>query len=279
MLQINTTTTNNTITQKLAELRQTEPGIALRIRKVYEAIKCAEFTEEPLFGADLAIAYTGSMVSKDNALEACEIMLEWIDFIEAEVTEYDIPDVEIPKLEDRFAFLDNKEYADMTAYDLYMWLFHKLGTELEQETMSLNIGLKDKLDMLDELKALVVENFPNIRKEELTARLANALAITKQERGSSLALAENGNLALYEYLSTNRKAESKNMQFLADLNANKTAPLDILILKSAVKSYKAEVAKKRLPVLPKEFNLAVANVISNKQPLTEESKNLVKGMF
>ena len=279
MLQINTEITNQTINIELGELRTTNSGLALRIRKVYESIKCSTFETEPMTGAELAVAYTGAVVSAENALEACEIMLEWLTFEEETVTEYDIPEVEIPELEDRFAFLDEKEYADMTAYDLYMWLFHKLGTELEQETMSLNIGLKDKLDMLDELKSLVVENFPTVRKEELTARIANALAITKQERGSSLALAENGNLAVYEYLATDKKVDSKNMLFLADLNASKTAPLDILILKSALKSYKAEVAQKRLPVLPQALNIAIANVISNKQPLTEESRNLVKAMF
>lgn len=172
------------------------------------------------------------------------------------------------------AIANTVDYSDVSAHDLTAILFADMGSEIESEVTNMTTGLKVKLDMLDELKALLVAEFADIRPELLTAKLANALAVTKEAKGSSL-YTINGNLGVYNYLDTDKQVDYTNYLFMADIEGEATKCLDVLILESAFRSYKAQVALGTLPLLNRALTLAIAKCIKGIQEVTEDNKSKV----
>jgi len=270
--------TNTDINDALNILRAEDRDFALTIRKVYNNLNCKVFTSMPYSGEDLVAYYNGNITDTD-ALHACNFIINLAGF-EAHAEEViDIPEIELDEeTEDRFAFMDELEYSEMDAHQLSLVLLKDLGNEIESAAISMNAGLKIKLDMLDELKDHLVEMYPDVRVEVLTDKLANALAVTKLENGTSLALLD-GNLAVYKYMATTKKADSKNFEFLATIGGDKTQSLDILILQSVFKTYKEEVTKGTLPATSAELNLAILRTTSGAVATTKKSIDSLKGLF
>lgn len=277
MYKINSTA-NNAVNEELALIRQVDKEQALSLRKVYSTLTCQLFPIEPTTPEELLESLDieqGSLKAR-STLIACRALFEWLTFEEVE----EVPAIEI-KLEDendRFDFIETTNYADMTPEQLSLVLFRDLGTEVEMTTQSMTTGLKLKLDMLDELKHNLVMEYPEIRTEILTTKLANALALTKLEKGSSLDLTE-GNLSVYNYLADTRNIDGRNFEFLAEIGGDKTKALDILILESVFKTYKEHVAKGELPATCSDLNIAIMKAIQGVKPLSTASKNKLKNLF
>jgi len=108
--------------------------------------------------------------------------------------------------------------------------------------------------------------------------LANALAVVKLEKGSSLTLV-NGNLALYQALSTDKTVDSSNFKFLATIGMDKTLTLDVLILQSTFRTYKELVAQGELEATPNEFNLAVIRTIQGIKEVSDSNKEAIRNLF
>ncbi len=275
MYQI-TKNSNTVINNELALIRETNKAQALSIRKVYDNLQCRDFDSIPTTGADLVEAYSGTIIGFKLVI-ACNTIIEFITF--EEVEEVTVPDIDVPNLdEDRFAFIETTMYEDMSAHQLSMCLFRDLGTEIEMSTTSMTSGLKLKLDLLDELKSELVTLYPSVRLDALTAKLANALAVTKLEKGSSLALDE-GNLAVYRMMTTTKTIDSKNFEFLAQIGGDKTKSLDILILQSALRTYKEEVAKGELPATPLALTSAIMKMSSGIVKTTPKSLEGLQNLF
>ena len=266
--RINTTTTNPAVDSVLKELRTEDKELALNLRKIYTNLESAEFNSIPTSSDELLQAYVGTMdISGINASP----LLYSIEFDEVTANEAHTADnlVDEPTKE--------PNYLDMSAEELTQVLFDDLGTEITNEVVNMTTGLKVKLDMLDELKALLREQFSDIRPEVLTSRLANALALTKEAKDSSLHTTD-GNLAVYEFLNNDKKVDHKNYLFMADIEAEATKCLDTLILESAFRSYKAQVAMGTLPVPPKKLVLSCTKAIKGIKQVTASNKAKVSNM-
>mgnify|MGYP006995574479 CR=1 FL=1 len=275
MYRINPTS-NKVINTELAEIREVNKEEALTARKVYSNLKNKAFDVIPEDGRELQESCTCTDIGSFSLIRACNTLIEFLEF--EEIEEVEVPEIDLEEAKDRYAFIESTLYSDMTAHQLALVLFHDLGTEFEVQTMSMNAGLKLKLDLLDELKSHLVEKYPDIRTEVLTAKLANALAVTKLEKGSSLALSE-GNLAVYNYMATTKVVDSKSFEFLAEIGGDTTKSLDILILQSAFRSYKEAVAKGDLPTTSAEFNLAVMRMSSGITETTTKSIANLDNLF
>lgn len=275
MFTINPTSAKS-INSLLKELRKTDKPLALIARKVFTNLKNKEFDVQPAVSKDLAQAYNGKEKSVSVSL-ACSKIFSSITFDEID-EEIIVPEICIEEVPQRFAFIAETAYEDMTAYELSLCLFKDLGTEKEVEISNLNTGLKIKLDMLDQLKEALVVKYPSIRVELLEEKLANALAVTKLEKSSSLALFE-GNLAVYGHLATTKTVDSTNFKFLAEIGGDKTKTLDILILQSAFKTYKEFVALGDLPQTDNNFNLAVMAMVQGVKPVSEKNKENLNNLF
>lgn len=272
--------TRNEVNVELKELRSNgQVELALNARKLFDTLKNKVWAEEPTTVQELIAQYNGQLSTLQQTL-AGNVLLPVIMFEEVDVSldlDTDELDEDTDRFNSRFDFINTKNIEDMNAKELALVLFKDMGTEVESSVLSMNAGLKVKLDLLDELKESLMEAHPTIRVELLQQKLANALALTKLDRGSSLVL-KDGNLAVYDYLNDSRKVDSKNFMFLADMLGDKTQSLDILVLQSAFRSYKEEVAQGKLKPTSNELNLAIVRAISGVKPLTEDKKSLVKNI-
>jgi len=268
---INTKTTNATINSELKLTRATDKTAALNLRKAYNSMLNKEFTELPQVGADLVPYITNRNIADFIKPALANILVELIDFTEVECDEpaelVDQPSTDI-----------SIDVETATATELTQVLFDDLDHEIQGKITAMTTGLKLKLDLLDELKATLLDAYPDIQTEVLTAKLANALAVTKLKTGSSLSLID-GSLAVYDYMATDIDADSKNFEFMADIIGDKTKSLEILILQSAFKSYKEEVSRGKLPMTSAKLNLAIAKAVSGIQQTTDETKAKISNLF
>ena len=261
------------VNQGLDTLRETNNKLALKVRKLYSNVKNKMIETADANG--IIGAYNGKILSDIEVLIASAVLVNLLDFEDRLENLDDLDLIETDSNNsNRYEFMEYKEYSEMNPRELCLVLYKDLGTEIENSINSMTSGLKVKLDMLDEIKELLINNYPDVREELLEAKLANALALTKEKYGSSLATVE-GNLALYDMLSSDKVTDSKNFQFLAKIGADKTAELDILILQSAFKSYKEHIIRGELPVTPNELNLAITKIVTGVKPVTEENKNKI----
>ncbi|RKY40407.1 MAG: hypothetical protein DRP85_08625 [Candidatus Makaraimicrobium thalassicum] len=269
MYKINPTT-NKTINTELALIRSVNPEQALKLRQLYNNLECKTFTTIPETGVELVKHYNGEIASF-LLTSLGNTLIEHIEF--EEVEELDIPEIETTDVVDRFAFIETTEIKDMTAAELNLVLVQRIGSDLEAQTNSMQAGSKIRLDELDILKDRLISNIESkgLNREKVELKLANALALTKIHSGSSLATGPDGNLAVYDYINSSLKTECANFVFMAKLDGNKTKPLEILILKATLKTYKEEVARGKLPVTSSELNLAITRMISGLKPTSEEA--------
>lgn len=267
---INKTTSAQAVNKTLKSLRRNDKAAALLLRKVYTNISEQEYTTEPTNSVELLAVYTGQ--EDIDSLDAT-ILLDAIEF-DLVPTIVHTADANLVQ---QTVELVNVPYADMPITQLTKVLFADLGTELESQVVNMTTGLKVKLDLLDELKQLLVNTFEDIRPEVLTARLANALALTKEAKESALHTT-NGNLTVYDYLNSDSKSDSKNYLFMADVTADQTASLDILILESAFRSYKEQIAAGALPIPDRELTLAVTKAIKGITALKSDNKDKLLSM-
>jgi len=161
--------TSTNINELLASLRETDKDSALMARKVFGNIKTKEYSEVPATAKELTEYYNGKE-SQLSVLGACSRILEslmFIEIIEESTQDIEVPEIEVSEIEDteRFSFIANTAYADMTAHELTLVMFRDIGTEEEIKIVNMNTGLKLKLDLLDNLKDELVINHPNIRVE------------------------------------------------------------------------------------------------------------------
>jgi len=269
---INTKATNGVVNEELKVLRATDKQLALNIRKAYNSMLNKEFTELPQVPEDLVQYMTNKNVAQFVKPAIANAIFNLIQFSEEDdcCTE----EVKTP-VEVATAPLD---LDTVTPAQLTQVLFDDLGTEIQAQIQAMTTGLKLKLDLLDELKAVLKDTYPDMQSEVLTEKLANALAVTKMKVGSSLALKE-GSLTVYDYMKTDIVTDSKNFEFMASLDADKTKSLEILILQSAFRSYKEQVAQGNLPATAPELNLAIAKAISGIQQTTEATKAKLADLF
>jgi len=263
---INTKATNPVINEELKVLRATNKALALNIRKAYNSMLNKEFTELPRTPEDLVSYMTNKNVAQFVKPAIANAIFNLIQFNE-EDTCYAQEETPAPL-----------DLDTATPVQLTQVLFDDLGTEIQSQIQAMTTGLKLKLDLLDELKASLKTMYPDMQSEVLTEKLANALAVTKLKVGSSLAL-KDGSLAVYNYMNIGMVVDSKNFEFMASLDADKTKSLDILILQSALRSYKEQVAQGNLPATSPELNLAVAKAISGIQTTSEETKAKLANLF
>lgn len=268
---INTKATNPVINEELKVLRATNKDLALNIRKAYNSMLNKEFTELPQTPEDLVPYMTNKNVAQFVKPAIANVIFNLIQFNEEDAC---CAQEEAP-VEVTTAPLD---LSTATPAQLTQILFDDLGTEIQSQIQAMTTSLKLKLDLLDELKASLKELYPDMQSEVLTEKLANALAVTKLKVGSSLALRE-GSLAVYDYMNTDLVVDSKNFEFMASLDADKTKSLDILILQSAFRSYKEQVAQGNLPATSPELNLAIAKAISGIQTTSEDTKAKLANLF
>jgi len=271
MTTINKLNSKKSVDSTLKALRQEDKKQALLLRKVYTHIIEREYTTVPTTSDELLAVYAGK--EDITGLDATPLLMS----IEFTTTEDEQPATEQVSVTTESTTVEATDYDNMCPAQLTSILLADLGSEVASEVVNMTTGLKVKLDMLDELKALMRTNFSDIRPELLTARLANALALTKEAKDSSLHTS-NGNLSVYEFLNSDKRLDSKNYMFMADIEADATASLDILILEGALRSYKAQVALGALPVPPKELILAVSKTINGVVEVTEDNKQKVAGM-
>ena len=264
---INKTESANAINRALKTLRKTDKDTALLLRKVYTNISEQTYDIAPSTSAELLSVYTGS---EDIAGLDATVLFDNISFdivsepVTTPTTVIVEPTEQIP-------------YEDMSVVQLTNILFADLGSEITAQVTNMTTGLKVKLDLLDEVKQLLVSHFTDIRPEVLTARLANALALTKIAKDSALHTTD-GNLTVYDYLNTSEKADSKNYLFMADVTADTTASLDILILEAAFRSYKEQIAVGALPIPERELTLAVTKAIKGICELKSDNKDKLLSM-
>ena len=287
-----------------AELRKAggDKNLAKKIQTVIGLLKKKTFTD--CTNIAMIEAYTGKQ-TKEVVTEVIDYLFENIEMecekvVESEISneakqaveeteeveliqteEIQVPEIEIDNsYQSRYDFINELEYSEMTAHQLSMVLFKELGHELESKIVSMATGSIVKTRALDELKDLLVETYPNIRVEELEAKLANALAITKQKHDKSTAMLD-GNLLVYKYLGTEEKAsedELKNFSFMAKIGGDRHS-LDTVILQSAFSTYKDEVAQGNLPITSNELNVAIISMINKIKPATEENKKAIQNLF
>jgi len=272
MIIINKANSKKSVDSTLKVLRQEDKKHGVLLRKVYTHIIEKEYTTVPTTSDELLAIYTGK--EDITGLDATALLMS----IEFTTTEDEQPATEqVSNTATEPTIVEPIDYDSMCPAQLTSILLSDLGSEVASEVVNMTTGLKVKLDMLDELKDLMRTNFSDIRPELLTARLANALALTKEAKGSSLHTS-NGNLSVYEFLNSDKKLDSRNYMFMADIEADATASLDILILEAALRSYKAQVALGALPVPPKELILAVSKTINGIVEVTKDNKEKVAGM-
>lgn len=267
MITINKQQSNTQVNANLKSLRKEDKELSLLLRKVYTNISEKEYAKEPTTSEELLAVYNGKEDITD--LDASTLLLS-VSFVTLETPEDTVGTI-VPVVAEDVA------YEDMCIQHLTNTLLKDLGGELTSEIVNMTTGLKVKLDMLDELKSEVLKAHGDIRPEILTARLANALALTKEAKGSSLHTT-GGNLAVYKYLNSDKRIDSKNYLFMADIEADATASLDILVLDASLKSYKAQVALGALPIPPKELILAVSKAINGIVEVNEDNKEKVLTM-
>lgn len=240
---------------------------ALLLRKVYGNIKKKEYTKKPKTSEALLAVYNGK--EDITGLDATPL-LEVITFnkTKLEVKEEKLGDVPVASI----------PYSEMTAQQLTSVFFSALGSETATSIVNMSTGNKIKMDMLDELKDLLRDSFGESKRPEILAqRLANALALTKEAHGSSLET-ENGNLLVYNYLNSKEVIECENFLFMADMNKEATPELDVIILDSAFKSYKAEVALGTLPAPDKSLVVATYKLIKGIATVSEDNKSKIANM-
>ena len=266
---INNEASRNAVNKSIKELRKEDMATSVMLRKVNGNLEDKVYAAVPTNSAELLAMYNGK---EDITNLDATVLLMSLEFMEvAEVITEPTKEAIIAESAEVVA------YEDMTAAQLTARLFADLGSEITSEVVNMTTGLKVKLDMLDELKALLRTNFTDVRSEVLTARLANALALTKEAKGSSLHTT-NGNLAVYEFINSEAKAESKNFLFMADILSDTTKSLDTLILDAAFKSYKAQVALGALPIAPRALTLAVTKSINGIVEVNEDNKAKIANM-
>jgi len=260
------------VNSELKDMREYQKDIALTIRKVYSNLKKKEWQEEPRDTLDLINAYSGKLGILQIET-GCDYLIKWLTF------EY-IEDIEVPVVhfDDTEEDEVSKEYSSMDASELAEVLFRMMGTEVKKSITAMTTGLKIKLNMLDELKQVLLDSYPNIRIDVLEEKIAKALALVKLDKGSSLAV-EDGNLCLYKYLKNDRTIDSSNYVFLAKIGGDKTKTLDALILQSAFRSYKDGLSKGTVKDLGNEFNLSVVHCINGIKPVSKESLEAIKDLF
>ena len=270
-----TKNTDKVINTELAEMRLTNKDGALTIRKVYGNLKCKTVETIPTTIEDLVAMYTGT-IEEFKVTIASAKLLHWLAF--EEIEEVEIPEIEIDDDICRFEAIENIAYEDMTAHQLSLVLFKDLGSEIETQTLSMTTGLKVKLDLLDELKDFIVKARPDTRIEVLENKLANALALVKKHTKESSLAVKDGRLLVYEYLATKETTDIGKLGFLAKIGGDKTKMLDVLILESAFKSYKSEMAHGNLPATSSDLNLAIVRMINGIKPVTEASKQIIDNL-
>jgi hypothetical protein len=272
MYSINTTKSTPSVDATLKALRTEDKDLALNLRKIYTNIESATFDSIPTNSAELLSAYVGAIDITDVNASALLYSLEF-----DEISAVDVHTADAEVMHNIVEPAVQPSYLEMNAEQLTNVLFADLGTEITNEVVNLTTGLKVKLDMLDELKELLRTKFTDIRPEVLTSRLANALALTKDSKGSSLFTID-GNLAVYEFLNSDKKMDHKNYLFMADIEAPSTKCLDTLILESAFRSYKAQVALGTLPIPSKQLVLACTKAINGVKEVTSSNKAKVSNM-
>jgi len=268
---INTSATNPVINEELKVLRATNKDLALSIRKAYNSMLNKEFTELPATPDDLVPYMTNKHVAQFVKPAIANVVFNLIQF---EAEDACCTDTELPvEVTTTPLTLETASVIQLTQL-----LFDDLGTEIQAQIQAMTTGLKLKLDLLDELKATLVSTYPDMQNEVLTNKLAIALAVTKLKIGSSLAL-KDGSLAVYDYMNTDTTVDAKNFEFMASIGGDKTKSLEILILQSAFRSYKEQVAQGNLPATAPELNLAIAKAISGIQATSEETKAKLANLF
>jgi len=272
---INKTTSAAAVNKALKVLRKTDKDLALLLRKIYTNISEQQYTIAPTTCKDLLAAYTGAedITGLDATVLFDAISFDFAQAVESELVT-GVTAIEIPAPVEPSVPVD---YSAMTVVQLTNVLFADLGSEITAQVTNMTTGLKVKLDLLDELKQLLTANFDDVRADVLTARLANALALTKEDKGSALHTTD-GNLSVYNYLNSDVKTESKNYLFMADIMADTTASLDVLILESAFRSYKEQIAVGALPIPDRALTLAVTKAIKGICALKDNNKDKLLSM-
>jgi len=272
---INKITSAAAVNKALKVLRKTDKDSALLLRKVYTNISEQQYTTAPTTCKDLLAAYTGAEdISELDASPLFDaISFDFVSECNTQPTPVTTEDKDTIEPE----LVVPVDYSAMTVVQLTNVLFADLGSEITSQVTNMTTGLKVKLDLLDELKQMMVASFEDVRAEVLTARLANALALTKEDKGSALHTTD-GNLSVYDYLNSDVKTECKNYLFMADIMADQTASLDVLILESAFRSYKEQIAVGALPIPDRALTLAVTKAIKGICALKESNKDKLLSM-
>jgi hypothetical protein len=146
---------------------------------------------------------------------------------------------------------------------------NNLLTDDETKTLSnMTLGLKIKLELLDDLKSQLVAANKDVMDEIIEDKLATALALTKESHGSSLALDGNGKLQVVNYILSDKESnDAKNFQFMASLS-NKTKNVEVMLLDASLRKV-VELSRTTFSHLEPALVLEIRRRVTGAKPLDD----------
>jgi hypothetical protein len=159
-------------------------------------------------------------------------------------------------------------YKEMSNAELLEQV-NSLLTDDEIKTLSnMTLGLKIKLELLDDLKSQLTNANKDVMDEVIESKLANALALTKEACGSSLSLDSNGKLQVINYILSDKESnDSKNFEFMASLS-NKTKNVEVMLLDASLRKV-VELSKTTFSHLEPALVLEIRRRITGAKPLDD----------
>ena len=113
---------------------------------------------------------------------------------------------------------NNQNFSNLSNSELLIALNTMLTTKQIETIGKMTIGLNLKLIELDKFKDSLIRVNKDVALEAIQDRLANALAVVKDETGSSLSLQANGKLNIIgKFLTDKAGTDAKNFMFMASM--------------------------------------------------------------
>jgi hypothetical protein len=164
--------------------------------------------------------------------------------------------------------MSQKDYNQMDNAELLEEV-NCLLTDDEVKTLSnMTLGLKIKLELLDDLKSQLTNANKDVMPEIIENKLANGLALTKESHGSSLALDSNGKLQVINYILSDRESKDvDSFTFLASLSS-RAKSVEVMLLDASLRKV-VELSKTTFSHLEPSLVLEIKRRISGAKKIDD----------